>query len=829
MDLDGVVFLDASPSNYVSDYEPDSMQATSGESGTNVSLLSQTSPASLGINGALPDPDADTLVPSLGSSFKSATGAASSYSLPPSLHQSMIRSFPTGKVFILDESMSNTKINLRLCDEPTIDGKSDTKATLRQKYSKLAVLEDALRFYLPGAQSAVFHPLWDPYKSIWSAGGIRWSNSRQRLLTQEDHSYFSVFGNSTMMEVARLELAATDWARSDFISLISHELRSPLHGILGSAELLRETEPSVGQHEMIRMIESCGQTLLQTLDQVLDFSKINTRKAFQGVQTSKESKQKGRVTSSDATKPVHLAVFVEDLVKALVTGNQYKVSQQSSTASAFQTGVAQSDNTPKDIVTVRVELGKTADVIAGIDSASWHRIVLNTVGNALKYTTKGHILVRLKVADVDDAKPDLLMATFSVHDTGCGISNTYLRDHIFTPFVQEDALSDGTGLGLSIVKTLVDLEGGFLRIDSERGKGTDVVVSLPLRRKSLSPAKSTPQFSELKVSVLDLIGDRTTSSGLLTLGSTSLVGSVSEMLETWYGIRPIRMSQMGRTPADIVVISEADACHARASDDVNAADGTTGHCIFLILCTEHGVLDRQGHCTSERVIYLAAPYGPYQIRDALQTALDRDLSTDVTLTIISDPTSATLFEGSPSSMLAASAPSKNINLAPAQEPLQIDESPEAPTASDRRKPCVLLVDDNPLNLKILERSVQALDCHYGCAANGEEAVAKFRAANAPDNGTPTQPYTHVFMDISMPVMNGFESTRAIREVERSSLARVEVTDASSTSLPAPCRIIAMTGLGSDDAQAEALQSGMDKYLTKPVQIRAIRAQLEDSP
>jgi hypothetical protein len=125
---------------------------------------------------------------------------------------------------------------------------------------------DALQKMLPGARSVAFFPLWDFRKERWFAGTIAWTTDETRVFETDQLTYLAAFGNSIMAEVTRLEALAADRAKSNFISSISHELRSPLHGILGSAELLEDTETTPGQKDIVRMIEICGRTLLDTTE-----------------------------------------------------------------------------------------------------------------------------------------------------------------------------------------------------------------------------------------------------------------------------------------------------------------------------------------------------------------------------------------------------------------------------------------------------------------------------------------------------------------------------------------------------------------------------------
>lgn len=123
------------------------------------------------------------------------------------------------------------------------------------------------------ARSILFLPLWDFQKQRWLAGTIAWTTNPARVFDVNDMTYLSAFGNSIIAEMSKIEAKAVSRAKSDFISNISHELRSPLHGILAGAELLRESMPNVSEASTIDIIETCGNMLLDTMNHLLDFAK----------------------------------------------------------------------------------------------------------------------------------------------------------------------------------------------------------------------------------------------------------------------------------------------------------------------------------------------------------------------------------------------------------------------------------------------------------------------------------------------------------------------------------------------------------------------------
>jgi signal transduction histidine kinase len=129
--------------------------------------------------------------------------------------------------------------------------------------------DDLLREVFPKARSLVLYPLWDAHRDRWFAGAILWSSDPMRVFTSEQElSFLAAFSNSIMAETARLDIKLADAAKGDFISSISHELRSPLHGILGCSELLKDTELDNFQSNMVQTIETCGKTLLDTINHV---------------------------------------------------------------------------------------------------------------------------------------------------------------------------------------------------------------------------------------------------------------------------------------------------------------------------------------------------------------------------------------------------------------------------------------------------------------------------------------------------------------------------------------------------------------------------------
>lgn len=201
----------------------------------------------------------ESLCYTLSAAFKVTSSDSTSIN-PPKFGEELlallISRYPQGQIFTLDASTDDdANASFKNSDSP-ITGDVTGSQKISQQIMQL----------LPGAQSVLFSPLWDYNKSRWLAVTLVWTRDSHRALGTEELQYFKVFGDSIVSEVSRLHWMATEQSKFNFISSISHELRSPLHGILASAELLHGTDLQPAQEEIVRMVETSGLTLLDTTD-----------------------------------------------------------------------------------------------------------------------------------------------------------------------------------------------------------------------------------------------------------------------------------------------------------------------------------------------------------------------------------------------------------------------------------------------------------------------------------------------------------------------------------------------------------------------------------
>lgn len=434
-----------------------------------------------------------------------ATIAQKDFAFNEAAMERYIHRYPYGKFFNYNEdgagiNSSDEKSERSETDQSDRTATSPNGQPRRRKRRERFIPTEFLKV-LPNVRTLIFLPLWDPSSERWVAGGFIWSTQAGRLMSPENElPYLQAFGNSITSEVARLSAQKADRAKTTFIASISHELRSPLHGILGSVEFLRDTVASAYQESLVSSIETCGKTLLDTIDHVLDHAKINKLR-----NTGARKRQRGadgrtkRLPSDNSilgvTADFDLAQLVEEVCDTVCAGHTFRqVHRVNAVATDVETekcGV--SGVTSEDSPTAndgKVVVGKdNGSVIVSLVVApyvSWvvrsqpgalRRIVMNLLGNALKYTDSGFVAISLVQSGNTSQHINL---SLTVEDSGRGMSPDFQKTKLFSPFSQEDPFASGTGLGLSIVKQIVESLRGDIAVKSTVKVGTQIQVTLQL-------------------------------------------------------------------------------------------------------------------------------------------------------------------------------------------------------------------------------------------------------------------------------------------------------------------------------------------------------------
>ncbi|KAK4549109.1 hypothetical protein LTR36_007565 [Oleoguttula mirabilis] len=763
---------------------------------------------------------------------------------------------------------------------------------------------------LPGAKSVTFLPLYDHTEDRLVAGCFLWTSETGRMMTLDgDLSYLHAFGNSIISEVSRIQAAKNEAAKTTFIASMSHELRSPLHGILGATEFLMDTATDAYQSGLITSIMTCGKTLLDTLNHVLDYSKINKLGRAQMRRDAKHNKFVNLASDSDSmnlTAEVDLGVLVEEVVEAVTAGHAFK-KQHGSALTAKVEELSGSSPLGKPNVSIQRSANKaytqddegTVAILLDITPrSSWlvrtqpgalRRIIMNLLGNALKYTSEGFTAVSLRA--VENAGSSMTDVYIRVVDSGKGITEEFMRDRLFVPFSQEDSFQPGTGLGLSIVKQIVDSLGGSVDVKSQQGVGTEIGVHL-----SLTPAEghadeqggppdheiiSTANIVRgLHLVILDPSAGNDPPMHQPMHHISRLEKTIGEACASWFDMRVTRSATMEGTDADVFLYSEPPSVDylLQANDGGPRSSPRDREVPMIIVCVNAEEAIRVSQNQSKALNKLGViievipqPCGPRKLAKVLNHCMrrveeieakrkkeksnttsgavdkasvehsddrtthsgedaesdkrssqnDGDRTTDKRQKVEEErehasqdiPLSAAVAFPSPPP-IEPTSPSLQGKVQDNDPPAQHDKTNGDP--SEPNAPHVLVVDDNKINLQLLVMFMKKLSYSYAEAENGLEALDKFKEAyrhghapEAADSQPGRRRFDYILMDISMPVMNGMDATKRIREFEKEN--KMERT-----------RIIALTGLASAQAQNEAEAAGIDIFLPKPVKFAELR-------
>jgi signal transduction histidine kinase/ligand-binding sensor domain-containing protein/CheY-like chemotaxis protein/HPt (histidine-containing phosphotransfer) domain-containing protein len=494
------------------------------------------------------------------------------------------------------------------------------------------------------------------------------------------------------------QLAEAAQAKSNFLARMSHELRTPMNGVVGMTELLTRTALSSTQATLTQTIRSSAQVLLQIVNDSLDLSKI----------------QVGKVEFESL--PLDLVRLLEECTTLFAGAAEAK-------------GVE---------LIVCPPVGESRE-LAG-DPLRIRQIVMNLVGNAVKFTMQGEVVVK---ADVDTSEPARPMLRISVADTGVGMDAATIAK-IFEPFTQADESTTrrfgGSGLGLAICRELAELMGGSVAVESRPNVGSTFHVAMPLQACGESAQHGPAPFAQRGVRIL------TRRPAL----AESLVRHVSAL-----GLTAI-VDGGGGDDGD----GGVDRAAAAVGEDLIIVDLSTQGAFVK------AVFDAAGAPRPPVVVVATAA----QI-EALQLARSIDAELIVPKPVHREVLALALGAAAGREPAAA-----NPAAHPAPDPAIIGGH-------------VLLVEDEPVNAAVAQGYLSELGCTYAWVENGPEAVARSAA----------EKFDLIMMDLNMPTMDGFATTRLIRQRE------------GNRHVP----IIALTAHDAKNYRASCLDAGMNDLLSKP--------------
>ncbi len=509
-------------------------------------------------------------------------------------------------------------------------------------------------------------------------------------------------------------------AKSQFLANMSHEIRTPMNGVLGMIDLLLETPMSGAQKRYAEIIRRSGESLLAIINDILDISRIEA----------------GKLVLESIPFDPHL--LIEEL------GDSFA---QRAHAKGIELICHVAEDVPRRLVG---------------DPGRLRQILLNLLGNAIKFTDRGEVVLRMSLERPGE---DPVLVRFSVKDTGIGIAPE-ARKRVFQQFVQADGSTTrkygGTGLGLPISQQLAAMMGGEIELESTPGKGSEFRFRARFRRGEEAEAAAEEPAAARELSGVRalIVDDNETNRDIL------------EQHFLRWGIR----SRSAVGPGEAL---EAMRAAAREGDPFGLA-----------------VLDRQMPGGDGLELARKIQEDP-AIRDARLVLLSSvDLDSEAKSAVEGGISGYLTKPVRPSALLDCILTSLGTT-PPAKE--GVPQEPPGETARAALGASVLLVEDNPVNQTVARSMLELLGCRTTIASDGREAVDAAAAGS----------FDLILMDCQMPVMDGYEATRAIRARE---------------AVRTP--IVALTADAMPGTSERCLAEGMDGYLSKPFTLQQLRELVE---